>query len=102
MIPEVLEEYNEDHQFFDDAAMRRLYGWSGDDFPEEVVSRILQGEHPVKVFRQYRRISAPELARRVGLNESYLRDIESGSRKASSKLTLKIASILRVETAEIA
>jgi DNA-binding XRE family transcriptional regulator len=101
MLPEVLAEYEDDYQFFYGAAMRETEFEGEGAFPEEVIARILAGEHPVKVFRQYRRISQEQLARRVGISFEYIRKIESGKCNATRTILSNIANILRVEYSDI-
>lgn len=103
MIPEVKQEYDEDYRFFYDAAMRKIGGVVDEDlFPQEVVNRVLRGEHPVKVFRQYRRLSVEQLAKKTGLSAHYIEDVEEGYRDAPRFALEKIAKALRVEIEEIA
>jgi DNA-binding Xre family transcriptional regulator len=62
-----------DLRAFDDAVAQRR-----ESFPDWVAERLIEGDHPVKVFRAYRKLSLVELARRTGLSKSYLSKIESG------------------------
>ncbi|MBO1909685.1 helix-turn-helix transcriptional regulator [Microvirga sp. 3-52] len=59
-----------------DAAKRRLA--SGDDelIPAEFANRILGGESPARVWREYRGLTAKELAVQVGISEADLGQIE--------------------------
>lgn len=102
MIPEVLREYEEDYEFFYDAAMRRTVGVGESMFPDDVVTRILAGEHPIKVFREFRRYSIDALARKSGVSAEYLRKLEAGIVNASRDTKQRIASTLRVAVEEIA
>jgi hypothetical protein len=58
-----------------DAAKRRLA--SGDDklIPAEFANRILDGESPVRVWREYRGLTEKGLAARVGISEAALGQI---------------------------
>jgi DNA-binding Xre family transcriptional regulator len=79
-----------------DATKRRLA--SGDDelIPAEFANRILGGESPARVWREYRGLTAKELAAQVGISETALGEIESGD--LSRVETLKrIAVILNVD-----
>lgn len=62
-----------DCQAFDDAMKNPQ-----ESFPDRVAERLVDGDSPVKVFREYRELSLAEMARRTGLSKSYLSKIESG------------------------
>ncbi len=49
-------------------------------FPVEVVDRLLAGENPIAVYREYRDMSPAELAEAAKISESELAEMESGSR----------------------
>jgi DNA-binding XRE family transcriptional regulator len=83
-----------------DAAKRRLA--SGDDklIPAEFANRILDGESPVRVWREYRGLTEKGLAARVGISEAALGQIESGD--LSRVETLKrIAAALNVDLDDV-
>ena len=69
--------------------------------PAEVVERLSAGDSPVKVFREYRGLSAAQLAEKSGLNGSYLAAIESGSKRASVKALCAIAGVLEVSVDDL-
>ena len=64
--------------------------------PFELVKRIANGEHPVRVWRDYRGMKATELAAAAGIVASYLSDIENGKKPGSVKAMKRIASALNV------
>jgi DNA-binding XRE family transcriptional regulator len=59
------------------------------------------GESPLKIWREHRGYSRQQLAEAVGISLPYLSQIESGKRKASVGVLVRIASILRVEVDDI-
>lgn len=59
--------------------------------PAEFADRILDGEPPLRVWREYRGLSQTELARRSGINRVVIADIEAG-RKGGSVATFKAVS----------
>ncbi len=65
--------------------------------PIELVDRLLAGEKPVKVWREYRGLSQRALAARTGLNFTYLSQIETGARKGTVKTMKKLAQALGVD-----
>ena len=64
--------------------------------PPEVVQRLCEGDSPVKVFREYRGFPKGRLAKQAGISSTRLAEIESGSRRPSSKALLALAAALEV------
>ena len=62
-----------------------------DYMPGELVSRMLAGEHPVRLWREQRKLSLRELAARSGVGPSYLSEIESGRKPGSVKAPRELA-----------
>jgi DNA-binding XRE family transcriptional regulator len=71
-------------------------------FPDEVASRLLNGEHPVKVFREYRDLTQTQLAEAAGLRQAYVSQIEAGSRVGTVDVLKRIAEVLRVDLDDLA
>jgi DNA-binding XRE family transcriptional regulator len=71
-------------------------------FPLDLVEKIAAGGNAVKIFREYRKISQTELARRLNISRQYMSKIENGERTGTAKLLKKIASILAVDFDELA
>src|SRR5262245_42750545 len=63
----------------------------------EMVDRLLAGDNPVKVWREYRGLSQRALAARTKLNFAYLSQIETGVRKGSTGTLKKLAEALGVD-----
>ena len=53
------------------AAAARLDDDATDDWPGDVVHRILDGEHPVRVLREWRGLTVAALAKHAGCAASY-------------------------------
>ena len=70
----------------------------GDDelVPGEVVYAILDGESPIKVWREYRGMSQQETAEGAGISVPYLSQLETNKRKGSIDVLTAIARALRV------
>ena len=64
--------------------------------PLELVKRIADGEHPVRVWRDFRGIKATELANVAGIAPSYLSDIENGKKPGSVKAMKRLAGALNI------
>lgn len=67
-----------------------------DFLPAEFVARLIEGEHPVKIWRLHRDLKAYQLAERSGVGVSYLSEIESGKKPGSLNAMTKIAHALDV------
>lgn len=66
-------------------------------FPRDIVERLLSGQNPVQVYRNYRGLTQHQLAETVGINPVYLSQIERGERSGSAKTLAAIARALRVD-----
>lgn len=65
-----------------------------DHLEADLVMRLLTGEHPVRIWREHRRLSPQALADKAGLARSYLVEIESRRKPGSVSAYRKIASAL--------
>ena len=76
---------------------------SGDDelIASEVVHAILDGENAIKVWREYRGVSQPELAAKAGISAPYLSQLETNKRKGSLNVLSAIAKALNVSLEQI-
>ena len=76
---------------------------SGDDelIPAEVVYTILDGKNAIKVWREYRSTSQPELAEKAGISVPYLSQLETNKRKGSLDVLSSIAKALNVSLEQI-
>src|SRR5690606_35638179 len=64
--------------------------------PSEFVDRLLDGANKVLAWREYRGMSAKELAEKAGITQAYLSQIESGKRDGTVGTMKKIAVALRL------
>jgi DNA-binding XRE family transcriptional regulator len=64
--------------------------------PSEVVHALLNGENPIKVWRNYRGLAQPELAERAGVSVPYLSQLETGKRRGSLEVLNAIARALNL------
>jgi DNA-binding XRE family transcriptional regulator len=70
---------------------------SGEDetFPGEFVDRLLSGEHPLTVWREFRGMTGAALASACGVSAPAISQIESGKREPSAPLLKRMATTLR-------
>ena len=81
-----------DEDALDAAILRQSLEDPGEELvPFELAERIADGEHPVRVWREYRGMKAGELAARAGVAASYLSDIENRKKPGSVKALKRIA-----------
>ena len=64
--------------------------------PFALVKRIADGEHPIRVWREYRGMTVGELATAAGIAKSYLSSIEKGKMPGSVSAMKRIAIVLDV------
>jgi DNA-binding XRE family transcriptional regulator len=64
--------------------------------PAEFVHRLLDGENPIRVWREYRDMQAKELAAAADITGGYLSEIESGQKQPSVATLQAIAKALKV------
>jgi DNA-binding XRE family transcriptional regulator len=96
-----INEYERLLEVADEAASIRAFdaykATQLETFPDEVANRLLNGEHPVKVFREYLGMTQTQLAEVAGLRQAYLSQIEAGSRIGTINVLKRIAEALRVD-----
>ena len=79
----------------DAETMQRAQARDEESFPSSFVERLLlSGENPVRVRREYRGLSASELARRVSVSNAHIAAIESGASTGSAQTLRRIADAL--------
>jgi mRNA interferase RelE/StbE len=80
----------------DIAAFDRAAAAGGEGMPADALRRIVTGENPTRVIREWRGLTAAELARRAGIHRVQLHDIESGKRVGSVETLRRLAEALDV------
>ena len=92
---EILLRYKED---LEDIRALKNYEVSGEEgFPSDVVERLVDGENPIKVYREYRGLTQLKLSERVGVQQSYITQLESGKKRGTVKVLKKIATALDLD-----
>lgn len=69
--------------------------------PDSFVERLLNGESPVAVYRDFRGMTQAELSRKTGVNRVQIIDIEKGRKKGSVETLSKLASALGVQIEDL-
>jgi antitoxin component HigA of HigAB toxin-antitoxin module len=68
----------------------------GFTIPAKVLRAELDGIHPVRAWREHRRMTLQALADAVGVSKPYVSQIESGKRAGTAATLKKMAKALRV------
>ena len=69
--------------------------------PGEVTFALLDGENPVKVWREYRCLTQQQLAEVAEISTPYLSQIETGKRTGTTDVLLAVAKALNVTLDDI-
>ena len=86
-----------------DAADVLAYREAGEDsFPESLVDALVNGDHPIKVYRNYRHLTQQELADRVGKSKPYIAKLEAGERTGTVDVLARIAEVLKIDLDQLA
>ena len=104
-----LRFYDDDlRQALDDAADAailahvREHDNAGDEgLPAEYFRRIIRGEHPVRIWREFRGMKPADLARAAGVSASCLSEIEAGRKSGSARTLMRLAEALHVDMEEL-
>ena len=80
---------------------RKLASGEEELIPAEFVNRILDGENPVRVWREFRGMKVKDLAAEAGIAPNYLSLIETGKREGSVKVMKALAAALDLDLDEI-
>jgi len=82
-----------DIQAFDEVK-HNLENGQDELIPAEFADRILDGENPVRVWREFRCMSIKKLAEKAKISAAYLSQIEGGSREGSLTTMKALAKAL--------
>lgn len=69
--------------------------------PSQVAYALLDGENPIRVWREYRKLTQQLLAEKVGISKPYLSQIESGKRNGTSEILKRLAQVLNIDMEDL-
>jgi DNA-binding XRE family transcriptional regulator len=69
--------------------------------PMEIADRLIAGENPLRVWREYRKLTQQQLAEKAGITKPYLSQLESARREASISVFKKLAQALKIEVGDL-
>ena len=83
------------------AAAARIAAGELRTIPYEVVERLADGKHRIRAWREHRGMTQAELAKRAGLTQGAIADIERSRRSPGVKSLRRIAGALKVPAAQL-
>ncbi|MGO6758815.1 helix-turn-helix domain-containing protein [Rhizobium ruizarguesonis] len=81
---------------------QRLADGEEELIPAEFANRIINGESAIRVWREFRAMTARELAEKAGISAEFLSQIEKGESDASFETIKKIATALEISVDDLA
>jgi len=84
-----------------DSEKAAVEGGEEELIPAEVTYAILDGENPIKVWREFRGLTQQQLAEGSGISTPYLSQIENHKRTGTPEVLLAIAKVLKVTLDDI-
>lgn len=69
--------------------------------PSQVVYALLDGENPIRVWREFRTLTQQQLAHQAGISKPYLSQLESGKRRGTTDVLKRIALALDVSLEDL-
>ena len=73
-----------------------------ESLPESLVDALVNGDHPIKAYRNYRQLTQQELADRIGKSKPYIAKLEAGERTGTIDVLARIAEVLEVDLDQLA
>ena len=84
----------EDIRAYDEAKLRIAEG--EELIPSEITFALLDGENPIRVWRQHRKYTLQDLADKAGISKPYLSQLELGKRSGSTEVLRQLAKVLDI------
>ena len=85
-----------------DAAKARIERGDDELIPASIILRRLDGESPVKVWREHRGLTQEQLASAAGVSRALVAAIETGRKEGSTSSLKKLAAALGCELGNLA
>jgi len=71
-------------------------------FQADVARRLVAGDSPIRVFREYRGLTQEQLAKSAGIARAYVAELEAGRKEGSVSVLKAIAAALKLDLDDIA
>ena len=98
-VYERLLELAEDRE--DNQAFIAALSTNEESIPQAMVERLVNGDNPLEVWREYRGITQTELATQAGIGKSYLSQIEAGKKTGSARVLQALVTALNVDVDDL-
>ena len=69
--------------------------------PSQVVYTLLDGENPIRIWREYRGLTQQQLADEAAISKPYLSQLESGKRNGTTEVLQAIAQALNLSLEDV-
>lgn len=92
-------EMAEDVQDYDNAKTALANG-TEELIPSSVVFALANGENPIRVWREHRKITQQQLADQVSISVPYLSQLETGKRSPSLAVLTKLVAALNLDAVD--
>lgn len=69
--------------------------------PDEIVARLLAGDSPIRVWREYRGMTISVLAAKASISQLFLSEIEAGKKEGCAGTLKKLAAALAVSVDDL-
>ena len=79
----------------------RLAAGEEELIPAEFVNRLIDGESPIRVWRDFRGLSGRDLAAACDMSAAYLSEIETGKKEGSLPVLKTIAKALKLDLEDL-
>ena len=89
----------QDIRAYDEAKLSVAHG--EELIPSEVTYAILDGENPIRMWREYRGMTRQQVAEKAGISKPYLSQLESGQRRGTTEVLSAVASALDVSLEDL-
>jgi DNA-binding XRE family transcriptional regulator len=84
-----------------DQAKRELAAGEDEAIPLAMVEQLSKGESPLRVWREYRGLTQQALADAAGVGESYISQLEAGTKTGSLGTIRALADALQVDVEDL-
>ncbi len=70
-------------------------------FPIEMTERLINGESPLRIYREYRGFTQTQLATKVSLTQATIAELEKGKQKGSIETWKALSNALNIDIDEL-
>lgn len=75
---------------------RKILAGEEELVPSDIADRLIDGENPIRVWREHRGLKGYQLAEKAGVSATYLSEIETGKKEGRVSTLASIAKALNL------